>query len=85
MSFFGVGDQDWVEIDLDALERSESETLAAYLAEHRHSIESEIGPFDVQLDPDGGVTVVGERSYRVEVDRRGRLMFTGVLDPDGPL
>ena len=85
MSFFGIGDQDWVEMDLDAIERSESETLASYLLEHQERIESEIGPFEVQVEPDGTVTVVGDRSYRVEIDRRGRLMFTGVLDPDGPL
>ena len=85
MTFFGVGDQDWVELDLDDAEHAEIDGLIDYLTEHRDRIESEIGPFDIQLESQHVVLVVGRRSYRAQLDRSGRVMFTGILDPGGPL
>jgi hypothetical protein len=85
MTFFGVGDQDWVELDLDLVENSEIEGLMAYLADHRARIEEEIGPFEVEIDTGGAVRILGRRCFRAQLDRSGRVMFTGLLDPEGPL
>ena len=85
MTFFGVGDQDWVEIDLEDAEHSEVEGLIDYLTENRDRIEVDIGPFEIKLDSQGVVLVVGRRTYRAQLDRTGRVMFTGILDPGGPL
>ena len=85
MSFFGLGDQDWVELDVEATEVSDTETLLARLEEHSDRIESDIGPFTVEVESFGVVRISGRRSYRARLDRNGRLLFTGLLDPDGPL
>lgn len=87
MAFFGVGDQDWVELDIDLLERRSAEALIESLEDNRATVAAAIGsPFEVELAADGSVTVIGRRRrYRAEVDRTGRLLFTGILDPDGPL
>ncbi len=87
VSFFGVGDQDWIELDLDAVERRGTDGLVAALDDNRAAVSAAIGSaFEVDVAADGTVIVVGAaRRYRAEVDRSGRLLFTGILDPDGPL
>lgn len=87
MSFFGVGDQDWVELDIDVVERGGIAGLVESLEDNRAAVTAAIGsPFEVEVGSDGSVIVIGDRRrYRAEVDRTGRLLFTGVLDPDGPL
>lgn len=86
MSFFGMGDQDWVELDIDLVDRPSAERLVEALDQNRAAVSAAIGsPFDVEVGPDGLVIVAGRRRYRAEVDRTGRLLFTGILDPDGPL
>lgn len=87
MSFFGVGDQDWVELDIDVVERVGVAGLVEALEDNRAEVAAAVGSaFEVEVGPDGSVTVVGDRRrYRAEVDRTGRLLFTGILDPDGPL
>ena len=87
MSFFGVGDQDWVELDIDVVERRGVAGLVESLEDNRTAVAAAIGsPFEIEVADDGSVTVIGaRRRYRAEVDRTGRLLFTGILDPDGPL
>ncbi len=87
MTFFGLGDQDWVELDVDVVERRGSEGLVEALEENREALTEAIGSaFEVEVSSDGSVTVVGgQRRYRAALDRGGRLLFTGILDPDGPL
>ncbi len=87
MSFFGVGDQDWVELDLELVEQRDTAGLVEALEENRDAVTRAIGSdFAVELATDGTVSVAAAgRRYRAEVDRSGRLLFTGILDPDGPL
>jgi len=87
VSFFGVGDQDWVELDIDVVERRGAAGLVAALEDNRAAVSAAIGsPFEVEFAADGSIIVAGvRRRYRAEVDRTGRLLFTGILDPDGPL
>ena len=43
--------------------------------------------FEVETATDGLVFIVvgGRRRYRAEIGRNERLIFTGILDPEGPL
>lgn len=88
MSFFGTGDEDWVELDLDLFERAQSSRLHTVLIDNYDEVARTVGfDFEVETADDGLVFIVvgGRRRYRAEVGRNDRLVFTGILDPDGPL
>ena len=88
MSFIGTGDEDWVELDLDLFERAKSTRLQTALVEDYEQVASAVGfDFEVETADDGLVFIVvgGRRRYRAEVNRADRLIFTGILDPEGPL
>lgn len=88
MSLFGIGDQDWVELDLDDLEASSTDGLVEQLVEQHDVIAGQVGfGYRVESDADGSVYIVehGQRRFKAQVDRSGRLLFTGILDPEGPL
>lgn len=88
MSFIGTGDEDWVELDLDLFERSRSMRLETVLVDSYDRVAQALGfDFEVETADDGLVFIVvdGSRRYRADVGRDDRLIFTGILDPDGPL
>lgn len=88
MSFIGTGDEDWVELDFDLFERAASTRLEAALVDEYDRVAEALGfDFAVEATDDGRVFIVvdGVRRYRAEVGRNDRLIFTGILDPEGPL
>ncbi|MEM9564035.1 MAG: hypothetical protein AAGA93_15555 [Actinomycetota bacterium] len=88
MSFIGIGDEDWVELDFDLFERNRSTVLETTLVDHHERLAEALGfDFDVETDGDGLVYIVvdGRRRFRAEVGRDDRLIFTGIPDPEGPL
>lgn len=88
MSYIGTGDEDWVELDLDLFERSRSTRLQTALVDPRERVVAAVGfDFDLDTTDDGVVFIVvdGLRRYRAELGPSGRLIFTGILDPEGPL
>ncbi|MEM7326027.1 MAG: hypothetical protein AAF531_23270 [Actinomycetota bacterium] len=88
MSYIGTGDEDWVELDLDLFERSRSTRLQTALVDQRERVVAAVGfDFDLDTTDDGVVFIVvdGLRRYRAELGPSGRLIFTGILDPEGPL
>jgi hypothetical protein len=88
MSFIGTGDEDWVELDLDLFERARSMRLETLLVDRYDDVAAGVGfDFEVETAPDGLVFVVvdGLRRFRAEVGQNDRLIFTGILDPEGPL
>ena len=88
MSFIGTGGEDWVELDLDLFERNRHGQLQTMLIEEGDQVAAALGAeFEVELSYDGIVFIVidGRRRYRAEVSHNDRLVFTGILDPDGPL
>lgn len=88
MSFIGTGDEDWVELDLDLFERAQSKRLDTVLIDGYARVANAIGAdFEVETSDDGLVFIVveGSRRYRAEVSHDDRLIFTGILDPEGPL
>ncbi len=88
MSFIGTGDEDWVELDLDLFERSQSSILDSILVDDYRRVADAIGAdFEVETGDDGLVylAVEGARRYRAEISRNDRLILTGLLKPEGPL
>ncbi|MEM7272369.1 MAG: hypothetical protein AAF547_04750 [Actinomycetota bacterium] len=88
MSYVGTGDEDWVELDLDLFERAQASRLASALVDHRQQVVAAIGfDFEVDTADDGTVYIMveGRRRFRADVSRDDRLIFTGLLDPEGPL
>ncbi len=88
MSFIGTGDEDWVELDLDLFERARSTRLESFLIDEYDRVVTTVGfDFEVETAPDGLVFIVvdGLRRFRAEVGTNDRLIFTGILDPEGPL
>jgi hypothetical protein len=88
MSFIGTGDEDWVELDLDLFDRARSTRLDQVLVDEYDRVVEAIGcDFEVETAGDGLVfiRVDGRRRYRAEVSNDDRLIFTGILDPEGPL
>lgn len=88
MSFIGTGGEDWVELDLDLFERSQTLRLETALVDHHQEVKAAVGfDFEVDTAEDGVVFIVvdGLRRYRAEIGQSGRLIFTGILDPEGPL
>ena len=88
MSFIGAGGEDWVELDMDLFERNRHSQLQAMLIEEGDRVAAALGhEFQVETADDGIVFIVieGRRRYRAEVSHNDRLVFTGILDPDGPL
>ena len=88
MSFIGTGGEDWVELDMDLFERDRRRLLETLLVDEAEAVASSIGSqFEVDAADDGFVFIVidGRRRYRAEVGHDDRLIFTGILDPDGPL
>ncbi len=88
MSFIGTGGEDWVELDMDLFERNRHNQLQNMLIEGGEQVAASLGAeFEVETAYDGIVFIVidGRRRYRAEVSHNDRLVFTGILDPDGPL
>lgn len=88
MSFIGAGAEDWVELDMDLFERNRHSQLQTKLIEEGDQVAASLGSeFEVEMAFDGIVFIVidGRRKYRAEVSHNDRLVFTGILDPDGPL
>ncbi len=88
MTFIELEGDDWLGMDLNEVTRVDhAAELEEALVENRAAVEAVIGAeYDVEID-DGKVLVVvsSSRWFEVEVDRNGRLVLTGNLDPDGPL
>ncbi|MCP3991371.1 MAG: hypothetical protein GY724_20015 [Actinomycetia bacterium] len=88
MSFIGTGGEDWVELDMDLFERNRRNQLQTMLIDEGEQVAASLGAeFEVEMAYDGIVFIVieGRRRYRAEVSHNDRLVFTGILDPDGPL
>ena len=88
MSFIGAGGEDWVELDVDRFERNRYSQLQTMLIEEGDQVAAALGvEFEVETAHDGIVFIMinGRRRYRAEVSHNDRLVFTGILDPDGPL
>jgi hypothetical protein len=88
VSFVGTGGEDWVELDFDLFERSSATRLQAALVDRKHEVVAVLGfDFEVDTTDDGVVFIVvdGLRRYRAELGPNGRLIFTGIPDPEGPL
>ncbi len=88
MSFIGTGDEDWVELDLDLFERARSMRLESILVDEYTRVVETVGfDFEIETAADGLVFILvdGTRRYRADVGRDDRLIFTGILDPEGPL
>jgi len=88
VSFIGTGGEDWVELDMDLFDRSRLSQLRSLLVDRGDEVKESIGAdFELEAVDDGIVFVVidGRRRYRAEVSRDDRLIFTGILDPEGPL
>ncbi len=89
MSFVGTGGEDWVEIDGDLFDRTiTATTLESVLRDDYEQVLDAIGvPFEIDRTAEGLLFIVvnGERRYRAELGRRGRLIFTSIMPTDGPL
>lgn len=88
MSFIGVGDQDWVELDMDLFDRQRTSRLKTVLVDDAERIAAALGgPYRTEVDAVGQVYLVmaDQRRYLAEMTRADRLIVTRVLDPDGPL
>lgn len=88
MSYIGTGGEDWVELDMDLFERDRHNQLQTMLVEEGDRVAASLGTaFEVEYTDDGFTFIVieGRRRYRAEVSHNDRLVFTGILDPDGPL
>lgn len=88
MTFPGLGDQDWAELDFVLFETGQDQNLAALLDASAGKIAELIGP-DYQLEPSEDGTarlLVGDQPrFHAEVNASGRLVLTVVPDPEGPL
>ncbi len=88
MAFIELGGGDWLGMDIDEITRVDhAAELEEALVDNRAAVEAAIGSeYDIEID-NGKVFVVvsPSRWFEVEVGRNGRLVFTGNLDPDGPL
>lgn len=88
MAFIELGGGDWLGMDIDEITRVDhAAELEEALVVNREAVEAAIGSeYEIETE-DGKVFVVvsSSRWFEVEVDRNGRLIFTGNLDPDGPL
>lgn len=84
----GTGGEDWVELDMDLVDRRRTDELQMALLEQAEMIEEVVGGnFDLELAHDDCVFIVieGTRRYQVEVNNDDRIVLTGILDPEGPL
>ncbi len=88
MAFIELGGDDWLGIDIDQVTRVDhAAELEEALVENRAAVEAVIGAeYDIEVDGGKVLVVVNtSRWFEVEVDRSGRLILTGNLDPNGPL
>jgi hypothetical protein len=88
LSFIGTGGEDWVELDMDLFERNRHNLLQSMLIDEGERVAAALGTeFEVENDIEGDVFIVidGRRRFRAEISHDDRLVFTGILDPDGPL
>lgn len=89
MTFIELGGGDWLDLDVDEVLRVDhAAELEESLVENREAVVAAIGAdYEIEVDDDGKVFAVvdANRWYHVEVDRSGRLVFTGNQDPNGPL
>ncbi len=88
MSEFGVGPQDWLELDLDYVDRERRDRVLDLLDAHRQGVERVVGgPFEVLADDDGPVTLVVEQQPVASAERTvtDRLLVTRYQPEDGPL
>ena len=88
MSFIGVGDQDWVELDMDLFERQRTSRLKTVLDSDADRIAEALGAsYEVDIDEVGQVflQLADDRRYLAEMTRSDRLIVTRLLGPDAPL
>lgn len=88
MSFIGVGDQDWVELDMDLFERQRTSRLRTVLDSDADRIAEALGAsYEVDIDEVGQVflQLADDRRYLAEMTRSDRLIVTRLLGPDAPL
>ncbi len=88
MSFFGTGGEDWVELDVDLFDRERLGELRRWLDDAAPRLEAWLGSdYDIDIDAVGhAVVFVGNQPrYRVEIGNAGRVVFTAIPDPEGPL
>jgi len=88
VTFPGIGNADWVELDLDVFDIEQQVSVRSLLDAAADTLERLVGP-DYEVEPSNDGTahvVVGEnRRYHAEVNAAGRLVLTVVPDPEGPL
>ena len=88
VTFPGLGDQDWAELDFVLFETSQDQSLVALIDASAEKIAELIGP-DYRLEPSSDGTarlLVDDRTrFHAEVNASGRLVLTLVPDPEGPL
>jgi len=89
LSFIGTGGEDWVDLDGDLFDRTvTAATLESVLRDDYDRVLDAVGfPFEVERTSEGLLFIVveGERRFKAELGRRGRLVFTAILPNDGPL
>jgi len=89
VTFIDLGGDGWLDLDVDEILTVDyAAELEEALVENRAEVAAAIGSdYEVHIDDRGRVFVITEtaRRFEVEIDRNGRLVFTGVLDPEGPL
>lgn len=84
----GTGSQDWVELDMEMIDRRRSGELITMLVEHDSGLGAVVGgDYDLESVADGDVFVVvdGVRRFKVDINHDDRIVLTGILDPEGPL
>ena len=86
----GTGGEDWVELDMDLLDRRRTTELESLLKEKAETAKIQAvigGPYDVEAHDDGTIYIIaqGQRRYVVDINNDDRIVLTGLLDPNGPL
>ena len=88
MTFPGIGNADWVELDLDVFDIEQQVNVRSLLDAAADTLVRLVGPiYNIEPSNDGtaGVVVDGNPRYHAEVNAAGRLVLTVVPDPEGPL
>ncbi len=90
MGFIGIGDQDWVELDMDRFDRERRARLRSLLVDQAEPLAAALGlveGYEVERVDDDEIFLVanGERRFHVDITRGDRLIVTAQLHGDSPL